>query len=98
MKAAVLAMAAVVASQWPQCMAASTQGLVRELLATTRGWTSGRVEARSARQMERMRHVLEELKEVEGSDDMEQLAVLDSCEYLAHKLGDKALAGCRQIL
>ena len=98
MKAAVLAMAAVVASQWPQCMADSTQGLVRELLATTHGWSSGRVEARSARQMERMRRVLEELQEVEGGDDMAQLPaatcsrVLDSCEYLAHKLGDKALA------
>ena len=98
MKAAVLAMAAVVASQWPQCMGDKTQGPVRELLATTHGWTSGRVEAKSARQMERMRRVLEELQEVEAGGDMPQLPaatrsrVLDSCEYLAHKLGDKALA------
>ena len=91
-------MTAMLALQWPQCEAVGTQGLVRDLLATTRGWTSGRVDARSAGQEERMARVLEELQGLEASPDMVQLPaatrsrVIDSCEYLAHKLGNKALA------
>lgn len=94
----VLVIVATAVLNWPQCMGDGTQGLVRELLATTQGWTSGRVDATSSGQVARMRSVLKGLQGVESSTDMVLLPVatrsrvIDSCEYLSHKLGERELA------
>jgi hypothetical protein len=85
------------AGQLPRT-AGDARSTAEQLLATTRGWTSGRVPTAPAAQVARMHTVLRELGELEQSASAAELEadtrsrVTDSCEYLAHKLGEKDLA------